>query len=72
MTLPVRPVSQDELFAVVDERRDAASAFITWAEHREASNQSMYLANRADIADAREVASVLFPDAEWWGILKGA
>ena len=67
MTAPVQLVPPEELLSLVDERRGPVRAFIDWAEHRETKNQSMYLANRADITDARQAAE-MYPD-RWWGIV---
>jgi hypothetical protein len=63
----IQTVPPTELFALVDERRDAIRAFLEWARAHETNGQSMYLANRPDIADARRAGS-LYPEA-WWGIV---
>jgi hypothetical protein len=63
----IRSVTRAELFALVDERRDEVRAFVDWAEVHETGSQSMYLANRHDIRDAGEAAS-LYPKA-WWGVV---
>jgi len=63
----VETVTRAELFVLVDERRNEIRAFVDWAEGRETGGQSLYLANRSDISDARLAAS-LYPDA-WWGVV---
>ena len=60
-------MSKDELFSLVDERRDQVRHFLDWAEGREQSGWSMYLANRPDISDARS-AHALY-DCGWWGVV---
>jgi hypothetical protein len=60
-------VTSAELLSIVDMRREAVRSFITWAGNREASNESMYLANRRDIGDARRVADS-YPEP-WWGVI---
>jgi hypothetical protein len=67
MTVEVEKVTRDELMALVDERRDEVRAFVDWAESHETGIFSMYLANRPDLPDAREAAS-LYPNA-WWGVV---
>ena len=60
-------VSDNELFNLVEQRRAQVRMFLDWAERREDRGQSMYLANRVDILDAREAAA-LYPNA-WWGVV---
>ena len=67
MTIPIQHMSLEDLVALVDERRDALRTFIDWAEHRETTNRSMYLANRRDILDAGQAAA-MYPE-EWWGVV---
>jgi hypothetical protein len=63
----VETVSRGELLSLADERREQLRDFIDWADRREHGGGTMYLANRPDIADARE-AMGLYPDG-WWGIV---
>jgi len=67
MTAAVQKVERSELLALVGERSDELRAFLEWAERRECSDSSMYLANRSDIRDAREAAA-LYHEA-WWGVV---
>ncbi len=67
MSVLVEEVSKDELLALVDERREQIGDFIEWADGHERGSSSMYLANRPDISDAREAAT-LYPEA-WWGVV---
>lgn len=67
MSVAIQSVTRDELFALVDERHDEVRSFIDWAERNESSGESMYLASRPDIAEAREAAAI-YPDG-WWGIV---
>jgi hypothetical protein len=67
MTVAVDTVTLHELFELVDDRRADVRAFVDWAESHETTSGSMYLANRPDIPEAREAAS-LYQDA-WWGVV---
>jgi hypothetical protein len=60
-------LSRDELFSVVDERRDQVRRYLEWAKGEDTDEWSCRMAERPDIADARE-ATHLFPD-DWWGVV---
>ena len=63
----VQAVSHQELLELVDEQRHEVREFIDWAEGRETTNQSMYLAKRIDISEAMD-AALIYPD-KWWGVV---
>lgn len=67
MSAFVEAVSKQELLALVDERSQQVADFLRWADRLERDRRSMYLANRPDIGDAREAAS-LYPQP-WWGVV---
>lgn len=67
MNAVIHKVERSEFIELVDERSQELQAFLEWAERKECSDSSMYLANRSDIRDARE-AAMLFQEA-WWGVV---
>ena len=67
MSALVEEISKGELLALVEDRREQVGDFIEWADGQERGGSSMYLANRPDIRDAREAAT-LYPKA-WWGVV---
>lgn len=59
-------ITSDELFALVEDRRDQVRTFLEWAAEAERSS-SLRMRNRPDIRRAAEAAE-LFPE-RWWGIV---
>jgi hypothetical protein len=67
MTTLVQHVANEELFSLAGNRSHAIRAFLEWAKSREKDGPSMYLANRHDIDDARQAASMF--QEKWWGVV---
>jgi hypothetical protein len=67
MKTTVRLVEREELFALVNTQKKQIIDFVNWAKKQEANNKSMYLVNRDDIAEARNIVELF--KAKWWGIV---
>jgi len=67
MTAAVQKIEYGEFLALASERSEELRTFLEWAERKECSGASMYLANRSDIREASEAAA-LYPEA-WWGVV---
>ncbi len=61
MTAVVETITRDELLSLVDARRKHVGHFLDWAEEHQRGSWSMYLAERPDIKDAREAATLFAP-----------
>lgn len=66
MTVPAR-IGREELFVLVDERRQELRNFLDWAARAEEGGRSMRMRNRQDITRAAEAAE-LFAE-RWWGVV---
>jgi hypothetical protein len=69
MTAKVSSVSREELFALVLKRREQVHSFLAWAFQRELHGDSMYLANRNDIKDAKSAMTLFQPELAWWAVV---
>ena len=69
MTDKVISVSREELFALVLKRREQVHSFLAWASQRELHGDSMYLANRNDIKDAKSAMTLFQPELAWWAVV---